>query len=231
MRRSLAAQPDGPAGRVGEPDQQVRQRRLAGAARPDQRERLALRDGQVDAVQHRGLPVAGVDPAQFERAAAVERLGGRRGVVDRGWCPGDVVDAAGRRGQFAQPLPHREDAGDWREGVEDQHDGDRHHLCGQLTGPHLAAEHGEHAEVGGGDHAVGQRRFGPGPQVEGAAAALQCLGAAHHPGDLPSHRAQCEQVTQALGALQRLGLQRRELGPDRLALPGLQRRQQPQRHQ
>ena len=52
----LAVDQDAAALGVVEMQQQVDQRRLAGAGRPDQPDPLARRDAQVDAVQHAAAP-------------------------------------------------------------------------------------------------------------------------------------------------------------------------------
>ena len=54
-----AADGDAPAGRLGQPQQQRRDRALARAARADERDRLARRELESSAVEHRRRPGAG----------------------------------------------------------------------------------------------------------------------------------------------------------------------------
>src|SRR3546814_11464016 len=68
-RHVLAADRDAPAVDVGEPEDRVQHRRLAGAVRADQAERLALADLQRELVQDLHLAVAGAQAGAPEEGS------------------------------------------------------------------------------------------------------------------------------------------------------------------
>ena len=64
---------------LDEPHDRAQHRRLAGAVRPEQPDRLALADVQADVADDVVAPVAGVEPADLERGGAASlRRGTRR---------------------------------------------------------------------------------------------------------------------------------------------------------
>ena len=58
--------------------QGAQERRLAGAVRAEQRDHLARREREPDAVEHRSAAVADGEVADLERAAVREGFGARR---------------------------------------------------------------------------------------------------------------------------------------------------------
>ncbi len=87
-----------PAGRLGEPQQQRGERALARAARPDERDRLAGRELEVDAVEHRAAVGRVGERDALEPDGAVARA--RRGASRSPARP----PAAPRAGRAAAPA-------------------------------------------------------------------------------------------------------------------------------
>ncbi len=92
----LAANADRAGENVGEAEDRVQDRGLAGPVRPDQAERLALANAQVEIVQDLHLAVAGAQLVDREEGLALDQrrqgLGGRRLGGDLGGLAGDRLD-------------------------------------------------------------------------------------------------------------------------------------------
>src|SRR3546814_6460081 len=73
-RHVLAADRDAPAVDVGEPEDRVQHRRLAGAVRADQAESLALADLQRELVQDLHLAVAGAQAGDLDEGSRADQF-------------------------------------------------------------------------------------------------------------------------------------------------------------